>query len=110
MKRFVWVLVSVISILGAGELCAQSKPARLLAEFSGTSLKWIHAAEPEFQRRNLNLDRYIVTVTELDNSVMVTLSPPNVVEGMRGSSGSYPTFVVEISKKDMKILRSNYVR
>ncbi len=41
---------------------------------------------------------------------MITLSPPDVVEGVRGSSGSYPTFEVEVSKKDLKVVRSNYVR
>ena len=110
MKRFVWVLVSVISFLGAGELCAQSKPARSLAEFSGASLKWVHAAEPEFQRRHLNLDKYIVSVAEQDDSVVVTISATDAVEGSRGSSGSYPAYEVEIRKRDMKVVRSNYVR
>jgi hypothetical protein len=110
MKRFVWVLVSAISILGAGELSAQSKPSRLLAEFSGASLKWVHAAEPEFQRRNLNLDKYIVSITEEDDSVVVTLSATDAVKGAFGSSGSYPGYEVEIRKKDMKVVRSNYVR
>lgn len=89
---------------------AQSNPPKLIAEFSGASLKWIHAAEPEFQRRSLDLDKYIVSVAERDDSVLVTLSAPDIVEGTRGSSGSYPSFVVEISKKDLKVVRSNYVR
>jgi len=110
VKRFVWVLVSVISILGAGELIAQSKPARLLAEFRGASLKWVHADEPEFKRRNLNLDKYIVSITEEDDSVVVTLSATDAVKGAFGSSGSYPGYEVEIRKKDMKVVRSNYVR
>jgi hypothetical protein len=110
MKRFMWVTVLAISILGWRELFAQSTPPRVNAEFAGASLKWIHAAEPEFQRRNLNLDKYNVSVVEEDVSVMVSLSAPDAVKGTRGSSGSYPAFEVEISKKDLKVVRSNYVR
>jgi len=110
MKRLVCVTVLVVSILGQEELFAQSNPPRVVAEFAGASLKWIHAAEPEFQRRHLSLDKYIVSVVEEDNSVMVTLSPPDAVKGTFGSSGSYPSFEVEIRKKDLKVVRSNYVR
>ena len=91
-------------------IMAQSNPPKLTAEFAGASLKWIHAAEPEFQRRNLNLDNYIVSVVEESDSVTVILSSVDAKKGARGSSGSYPGFEVEISKKDLRIIRSNYVR
>jgi hypothetical protein len=110
MKRFLWATVLVISILGWRELLAQSNPPRVIAQFTGASLKWIHAAEPEFQRRKLNLDKYIVSVVERDDSVMVTLSAPDAVKGTMGGSGSYPAFEVEIGKKDLNVVRSNYVR
>ena len=110
MKRLVWATLLVISILGWSELLAQSSPPRVIAEFTGASLKWIHAAEPEFQRRKLNLDKYIVSVVEQDDSVMVTLSALDAVKGTRGRSGSYPAFEIEIGKKDLKVVRSNYIR
>ena len=110
MKRFVWVTVLVISILTLRELFAQSTSRTVIAEFAGSSLKWIHAAEPEFRRRNLNLDKYTVSVLERDDSVTVILSPPDAVKAALGSSASYPTFEIEIAKKDMKVVRSNYVR
>lgn len=110
MKRFVWATVLVISIMGSRDLFAQSTPPRVIAEFAGASVKWIHAAEPEFRRRNLNLDKYIVSVVEEGDSVMVSLSAPDAVKGTFGSSGSYPAFEVVISKKDLKVVRSNYVR
>jgi hypothetical protein len=110
MKRFVWATALVISILGWREPWAQSNPLRVIAEFSGASLKWIHVAEPEFQRRKLNLDNYTVRVVEHDDSIVVSLSALNAAKGTRGSSGSYPAFEVEIDKKDLKVVRSNYVR
>ena len=68
------------------------------------------AAEPEFQRRKLDLNKYTVSVIEERDSVAVVLKSLDAIEGVRGSSGSYPGYEVEISKKDLKVVRSNYVR
>jgi hypothetical protein len=91
-------------------LVAQSGPPKVVAEFSGAFLKWIHAAEPEFQRQKLDLNKYIVSVVEQRDSVTVGLSSVDSVQGARGSTGSHPGYEVEISKKDLKVLRSNYVK
>src|ERR1700757_2231300 len=84
LKGFVWVLVLVISILGGSKLSAQSKPPKVMAEFAGASLKWIHAAEPEFQREKLDLDKYVVSIVEHNDSVVVGLSSFDSVKGARG--------------------------
>jgi len=110
MKRLALAIMVVTPILGWRALVAQSHPPHVMAEFPGASLKWIHAAEPEFQREKLDLDKYTVSVVEENNSVTVGLSSLDSVPGARGSSGTYPGYVVEISKKDLKVLRSNYVR
>jgi hypothetical protein len=110
MKSFVWATALVISILGSREPLAQSNYPRVIAEFEGASLKWIHVAEPELQRRHLNLDNYVVSIIEEDNSVTVSLLATDAVKGAKGSSGSYPAFAVEISKKDLKVVRSYYQR
>jgi len=88
----------------------QSNAPKVIAEFSGASLKWIHIAEPEYERKKLDLDRYIVVVSEQNDSVTVGLGSPDAVEGARGSTGKYPGYEVEISKKDLKVVRSNYIR
>jgi hypothetical protein len=110
MKTFVWATVLVISVLGRREVFAQSNPPREIADFAGVALKWIHVAEPELQRRHLNLDKYNVSVIEDEDSVTVSLLATDAVKGTRGSSGSSPAYAVEISKKDMKIVRSYYQR
>ena len=110
MKRFVWATLLLLSTLGTRGLSDQSTPPTVIAEFAGASLKWIHVAEPEFQRRSLNLDKYIISVAERNDSIMVTLSAPDAVDGGRGSSGSYPAFFVEISKKEMKVVHAYYIK
>lgn len=110
MKRFAWAMMVAISVLGWSSPTAQSNPPKVKAEFPGASLKWVHAAEPEVQRRKLDLDNYTVSVIEEDDSVAVSLTSPDAAKGARGSTGSYPGYEVEISKKDMTVVRSNYIR
>ncbi|HLZ51037.1 MAG TPA: hypothetical protein VKP61_09810 [Candidatus Acidoferrum sp.] len=110
MKRYMWAIVVATSILGWGLLMAQSNPPKPLAEFPGASLKWVHAAEPEFQLKKLDLDNYMISVVEDSDSVTVALTASDSVKGARGSTRSHPGFVVEISKKDLKVIRSNYIR
>jgi hypothetical protein len=111
MKRLVWTIVALVSVLGWNELMAQSGPL-VVAKFPAASLKWIHVAEPVFQREKLDLDKYTVSVIDEDDSVTISLNSLDCVEGSsgRGSCGSYPGFVVTISKKVMRVIRSNYVR
>ena len=110
MKRLTLAILVVASILGWTALMAQSVPPKVTAEFPGASLKWVHIAEAEFQRKKLDVSNYTISVVEENNSVTVGLSSLDSVPGTRGSSGTYPGYVVEISKKDLKVLRSNYVR
>ena len=69
-----------------------------------------HYAEPGFQRKNLNLADYTISVLEHDESVTVILTSFDAPEGARGSVGKHPGYEVEIGEKDSKILHSNYVR
>jgi hypothetical protein len=89
---------------------AQPKYPRVMAEFPGASLKWVHVAEPEFQKRGLNLNHYTVSVVEHKDTVEVILTSFDASKQARGSSGTYPAFEVEIAKADDKVIRSNYVR
>jgi hypothetical protein len=45
-----------------------------------------------------------------NDSVTVILRSSDGVEWATGSTGRYPGYEVEISKKDLKVLRCNYVR
>jgi hypothetical protein len=109
MKTLVWGTIAVLS-LGWSVTMAQSNPPKVLAEFPGTSLKWIHAAEPVLQEKKIDLDKYTISLLEQADSVTVILKSGDSAPGGRGSTGKDPGFEVEISKKDLKVLRSNYVR
>jgi len=109
MKILVRGMIVIIS-LGLSTTMAQSNSPKVLAEFPGTSLKWIHAAEPVLQEKKLDLDKYNITLLEQADSVTVILKSADSAPGDRGSTGKNPGFEVEISKKDLKVLRSNYVR
>jgi len=80
------------------------------AELSGKFAKWLNAAAPEFHRRKLNLDNYNVSIGEEGDSVNISLTAVDAVMGGRGSSGSYPGFVVVINKRNLRIARSYFVR
>jgi hypothetical protein len=110
VKKLVWPIIVLTSILGWSALMAQSDSPKLTAEFPGASLKWVHVAETEFQREKLDLNKYTVSVAEEDDTVTVGLASLDSAQGRRGNSGSYPGFVVIISKKDLHVIRSNYIR
>ena len=110
MKRLALAIMFVVTTLGWRALMAQSDPPRVTAEFPGASLKWIHVAEAEFQRQKLDMDKYTVSVAEQSASVTVSVTSLDSVAGARGSTGTYPGYMVEISKKNLKIVGSNYIR
>jgi hypothetical protein len=110
MRKLLWVMTVPVLTFAVGGMMAQSRPLKVVAQFPGASLKWIHIAEPEFQQKHLDLDNYIVTVVEHEDSMGVMLTSRDSKEETRGSSGTFPNFAVEISKKDMKVIRSSYDR
>jgi hypothetical protein len=101
---FVCVAVTFTIVLGWSESGRQSPGTKSKAEFAGSCVKWILAAEPDFKRRGIDLDHYIVSVLEEKDSVTISLRAFDSRQNVRGSSGSFPAYEVEISKKDSKIV------
>ena len=89
---------------------ADEGPGKVVAQIPGVCLKWISSATPEFRRRQLDLDRYSITVVEQRQSATIVLTSLDSAPDARGNTGSNPAYEVEVSKKDLKVLRSNYVR
>lgn len=88
---------------------AHSGPLKVDAEFPGSILEWVDIAEPEFKREHLDLHNYRVSVVEADDSVGIVLRSTELPPGSR-EAGKYPTYEVEIDKKDKKIVSSHYSR
>jgi hypothetical protein len=110
MHRKFALMFSMFLCLDCCQLLAQSGPERPPVEIPGICAKWIVAAFPEFKKEHLDLANYRVTVEENNDSVTVVLRSNDDKEGYIGSSGSHPDFEVEVRKKDLKILHSNYER
>jgi hypothetical protein len=110
MKRILAAAILVASTLTWGATMTKTRKLGVAAELPGSSLKWIHVAEPEFARERLNLDKYRVSVVEEDNSVVVILTGLKQPKGVMGSAGPDPGYWVVISKKGMKVLGAYYTR
>ncbi len=110
MIRILGAAILGTSILAWSGTMAKKSQLGVSADLPGSSLKWIHIAEGEFERRGLNLDKYRVSVVEDEDSVVVILTGLHEPKGARGSVGPDPGYEVEISKKDRKVLHSNYTR
>ncbi|MGB6598527.1 MAG: hypothetical protein WBE70_15525, partial [Candidatus Acidiferrum sp.] len=88
----------------------KTAPLNVMAELPGKALTWIGIAQPEFERENLQVDKYFVTVVEEDESVSVILTGSRISKEVRGDPGPIPGYEVEISKKGKKVIRANYIR
>ena len=72
--------------------------------------KWLEIAAPEFQQQHLDMSNYTVSVSHAQDSVFVVFTPLGQPEEVRGTIGKHPGYAVEICKKNMKVLRSDYTR
>ena len=81
---------------------------------SGVGYRVIQAAMSEFVRNNLDISRYRITVAERGSSYVVTFIDASVTNDApgytRGSPGKIPSFSVELSRDDLRLIRSNFVR
>lgn len=112
MRFYICAVIALILVGTWKTPIDQPRYPKVMAEFPGASLKWVHIAEPEFQKRGLDLDHYTVYVDEHDNTVDVSLASldANKHASTRGSSGAYPAYDVQIDKAQKKVLRSYYQR
>jgi hypothetical protein len=99
MRKLLWVLIAPVLTFVVGGIMAQSRPLEVVAQFPGSSLKWIHIAEPEFQQKHLDLDNYTVTVAEHEDSMVVMLTSSDSKEGYRGGRERSPTSRWKSAKK-----------
>jgi hypothetical protein len=101
--------VCFLSLFLGGAAMAQQGPIKVIAEFPGAALHWIHKAEPLFAEQSLKVENYTIGVSEQGDTVSVSLSS-NTTPGSRGSTGKYPGYWVTFSKKTGKVLKQGYTR
>jgi hypothetical protein len=83
---------------------------KVIDSISGRSVLAIRAALPEIDRVKLKLSEYRVTVAEDGSSIYVTCSDPAKGPEVRGGGGRMLGFTVELSKDDLRIIKSYYSR
>jgi hypothetical protein len=125
MKKLLIAAIAVSLVMTSSTVMSTQKPvpdgertsrsSRILAEFPASSLKWIQIAEPEFRRRQLDVEKYVLSVYDVDDdSVGVLLTEWGLAKqaetGILGNPGKLPGFEVVIGKKDRRIVRANYIR
>jgi hypothetical protein len=110
MKTTALAVMITMIICNCGGTHRTAGPLNVMAELPGKSLKWIRIAQPEFERESLEVDKYFLTVVEEDDSVSVILTGSRISKEVRGDPGPIPGYEVEISKKDQKVIRANYIK
>jgi hypothetical protein len=110
MRRLVLSLAVAVVFMELNASAAQSTACNGDKQFPGAYLRWLEIAKPVFQQKHLNLEKYNIVFLDLPDSMTVLLrSTDATCEGF-GSTGSRPDFEVAISKKDFKVMHSEYVR
>jgi hypothetical protein len=81
---------------------------------------WIHyhlieIAMAEVKKMSLNVEKHRIGISEMEKTFLVVFSdpepaptPPGVIPW--GNQGKMPAFEVEISKADLKVIRSNFIK
>jgi hypothetical protein len=105
-----WLMAMGFAFLFGGRLVMSQTTGPTTVTLPGAYLKWLHIAETEIRRKNLDADNYVVTVVVREETATVIFKSADAPEGAKGSGGSHAGYEVEIKKKDSKVVRSNYVR
>ena len=110
MKTTLAMILFTLSVFELRPATVQSGPLEVLAEFPGSSLKWVCIVEPILEQKKLDINNYTVTVVDEGDTVTVIVNSPGLSKNVRGSRGKYSAFEVEINKKDQKVVDSHFDR
>jgi hypothetical protein len=77
---------------------------------SGVQFIAMQTALDEFNKYNIDLIKYEITLFESDIAWIIVFQATDTPKGTRGSISNLPGFEVEIDKNTNKITRSNFVR
>ncbi len=106
------LFAAIVTILASGGETALSSASRVevIDSIQGTSFLAIVAALPAFERHKPELSDYRIRVARAGSSLVVIFSDKADSGVVRGSGGKRPSFEVQMDAKDLRVVRSNYVR
>jgi hypothetical protein len=101
-------------LFGLWTMAFASAPASAMEEtISARSFQAIQAAAPELVRRDLDITRYRIIVSDTQGLV-VTFMDAEVTDAMRrhvrGNPGKIPALEVALDPKDFTVVRSSFMR
>jgi len=99
--------------LSGGELCAlrsETGRVKVLDTIQGTSFAPIQAAIAVFRRHNPDLTQYKIAVVREGNSVVIIFTDRDERPGAVGNPGVRLGFEVELNVREMRVVRSNFIR
>jgi len=100
-----------VAVFAGGRTTVQPPPSlKPIAVFPGTALKWLAAAQVVIDKRALDREKYIISIFDEGETVIVLLSAIDEIPGALGSTGSVPGYEIEIRKQDSQVIRANYSR
>ncbi len=99
-----------LSAAAAATLTSNTGAAKVADIISGTSLRPLLTAAEVFQKRVPDLSGYNVTLLRDGDSLVVTFTDKEAAAGGRGNPGQRPGFEVAMDPRDMRVLRSNFIR
>lgn len=92
------------------QLLADTARVKLLDTIQGGSFLAIQSAMTAFHRHYPDLAKYKIEVLREGDAVIVIFTDKDAPVGGRGNLGARPGFEVEMNARDLKVLRSNFVR
>ena len=106
MRTFGYALIVFAGLQLAS---AKAQECDVMELIPGNKILIIEAALPEFRRTELDIAAYSIKLFEQTQSIVVIFVPNNADPSERGS-GSRPTFEVEVSNADRRVVRANFAR
>jgi hypothetical protein len=106
-----WVIAGNPASAPAVAAVSTDAPFRIFSTISGLHAKAVQLAVAEFEKQQLDLTKYNVTITEEKSTYVVVFDPPGRPLHALGSwNHEWPTFNVEIDKARMKVTEASFAR
>lgn len=82
----------------------------VLDQNESNNARAVRVATTVFQQQNLDLVHYKSTLVRDGESLVVIFTDKDGRAGGRGNSGTRPGFEVQMDARDLRVIRSNFIR
>jgi hypothetical protein len=110
MRTTVTATISLAICLAYNLIAQSPQPHPEIETISGRNFVVIQSAAAEAARRGLDVSTYKITILDRGSSCTVMFQDPERPATQMGSTERMLGFDVEVSRKDLRIVRSHFVR